>query len=271
MIRQIASLLAVLAGTMALGAQSGGVILATTTSVRDAGLLDVLLPPFERRTGITVRVLAVGSGQAMALARRGEADIVILHDPPNEERFVADGYGVDRQPLMENEFVLVGPAADPAGARGQGVAEAFRRIAVAGAPFVSRGDESGTSARERRVWEASALEPGGDWYLESGQGMGATLVIAEQLQAYTLTDIGTWLASRAPFTIQVLVEGDALLVNPYHVIRVNPDRFLRLNAASARLLADYLLSDVARTIIEDFGTDRFGRSLFKPATANGQP
>lgn len=271
MIGRIVPLVVALAAGVPLGAQSGQVILATTTSVRDAGLLDTLLPPFERRTGITVRVLAVGSGQAMELARRGEADIVILHDPANEERFVADGFGVDRQPLMENEFVLVGPAADAAGVRGQDAVEAFHRIASAGARFISRGDRSGTHARERRVWEAAGIEPVGEWYGESGQGMGATLVIADQLRAYTLTDIGTWLANRAPLALTVLVEGDALLVNPYHVIRVNPDRFHRLNAEAAQALADYLLSGEARDIIAGFGVARFGRALFRPATAIARP
>lgn len=265
MIRSARLALAFLLAALPASAQSREVILATTTSVRDAGLLDTLLPPFERSRGITVRVVAVGSGQAMEMARRGEADIVILHDPPNELVFMRDGYGVDRRALMQNEFVLVGPPDDPAEARGRDVTEAFGRIASRQARFASRGDRSGTHAREMRIWENVGQRPEGDWYIETGQGMGATLVIADQLAAYTLTDIGTWLANRAPFSLAVLVEGDPMLVNPYHVIRVNPDRFVRLNVDGARALQDYLTSEQARAIIGSFGVARFGRPLFIPA------
>jgi tungstate transport system substrate-binding protein len=246
-------------------AQGREAVLATTTSVRDAGLLDALLPAFERRTGIRVKVLAVGSGQAMELGRRGEADILILHDPAGEERFVAGGFGIERRPLMHNEFVLVGPPADPAGVRGRGAVEAFVAIGRARARFVSRGDRSGTHEKERGLWQRSGLEPGGDWYRESGQGMGATLVIADQLRAYTLTDVGTLLAHKAPLELDILVEGDSALRNPYHVILANPARFPHTRAAEARALRDYLLEPETQRMIGEFRKREFGRALFIPA------
>jgi len=252
-----------LALTASLVGQSREVILATTTSVRDAGLLDALLPPFERATGLTVRVIAVGSGQAMELARRGEVDIAILHEPAGETRLIEEGFGIDRRPLWVNEFILVGPEDDPAGVRGRDIARAFRLIEGRQRTFVSRGDRSGTHARERRIWAGLNIEPAGEWYRETGQGMGATLVIADQLDAYTLTDDATWLALRAPRQLVVLVEGDSVLANPYHMVRVNPARFPRLNAEGARRLADYLLSDETRALVASYGVERFGRPLFR--------
>jgi tungstate transport system substrate-binding protein len=246
-------------------AQGREVVLATTTSVRDAGLLDSLLPAFERRAGIRVKVLAVGSGQAMELGRRGEADILILHDPAGEERFVAQGYGIERQPLMHNEFVLVGPPEDPAGVRGLGAVAAFESIGRAGALFVSRGDRSGTHEKERELWARAGLEPGRGWYREAGQGMGATLVIASQLRAYTLTDVGTLLAHRAPLDLPILVEGDSALPNPYHVILANPARFPHVRAAEARALRDYLVAPETQRRIGEFRRGEFGRALFTPA------
>jgi tungstate transport system substrate-binding protein len=260
-----AALLLLALGVGEARAQARDLVLATTTSVRDAGLLDAILPRFERASGIAVKVIAVGSGQAMELGRRGEADILILHDPAGEARFLADGYGVDRRPLMHNEFVLVGPSADPAGARGLDIVDAFRAIARAGAPFVSRGDRSGTHTKEQALWALSGESPARSWYRESGQGMGATLVIADQLRAYTLTDIGTLLGHKAPLNLPILVEGDSALQNPYHVILANPGRFAHVRAAEARTLRDYLLSPEAQRAIGEFGRQDFGRSLFVPA------
>jgi len=262
-----ALLLLGLAGIGAAHAQGRGrdVVLATTTSVRDAGLLDAILPRFERESAIAVKVIAVGSGQAMELGRRGEADILILHDPDGEARFVADGYGVDRRLLMHNEFVLVGPSADPARVRGLSIAGAFRAIARAEAPFVSRGDRSGTHSKEQALWALCGVVPARSWHRESGQGMGATLVIADQLRAYTLTDIGTLLGHQAPLDLPVLVEGDSALRNPYHVILANPERFPRVRAAEARALQDYLLSPGTQRAIGEFRRQDFGRSLFVPA------
>jgi tungstate transport system substrate-binding protein len=246
-------------------AQARDIVLATTTSVRDAGLLDAILPRFERESGIAVKVVAVGSGQAMELGRRGEADLLVLHDPDAEARFVAEGFGVDRRPLMHNEFVLVGPSADPAGVRGLPVVEAFRAIARAGGPFVSRGDRSGTHSKEQALWALSGVAPARAWYRESGQGMGATLVIADQFRAYALTDIGTLLGHKAPLDLPILVEGDSALQNPYHVILANPERFPRVRAAEARALRDYLLSPDTQRAIGEFRRQDFGRSLFVPA------
>jgi tungstate transport system substrate-binding protein len=201
----------------------------------------------------------------MALGRRGEADILVLHDPAAEGAFVADGYGIDRRPLMHNEFVLVGPAADRAGVRGLGAAAAFRRIAALRAPFVSRGDSSGTHVKETTVWRIAGVEPSGDWYKESGQGMGATLVIADQLRAYTLTDIGTRLAHKAPLDLPILVEGDSVLSNPYHVMLANPERFPHVQPSGARALWTYLLSEETQAAIGEFRREEFGRALFKKA------
>jgi tungstate transport system substrate-binding protein len=244
-------------------AQSRDVVLATTTSVRDAGLLDQLLPPFERATGYTVKVVAVGSGQAMELGRRGEADILILHDPAGEERFVADGFGIERRALMHNEFLVVGPANDPAEVRGREVVSAFRAIAQVGATFVSRGDRSGTHVKELAVWAAAGRTPTGR-YRESGQGMGATLLIADQLRAYTLSDVATFLGHQYPLDLVVLVEGDTLLRNPYHVILANPARFPRVNAAGATALWSYLLAPETQKKIGEFRRDELGRSIFVP-------
>jgi tungstate transport system substrate-binding protein len=239
-------------------------VFATTTSVRDAGLLDQLLPPFERASGSTVKVVAVGSGQAMELGRRGEADLLLLHDPAGEERFMADGFGIERRALMHNEFLLVGPRDDPAHARGSDVVSAFRAIAHAGWPFVSRGDRSGTHVKERFVWAAAGVEPADPWYRESGQGMGATLLIAHELQAHTLTDVATFLGHQYPLDLAILVEGDTLLRNPYHVIQANPARFPRVNAAGAAALASYLLAPETQRKIGEFRRAELGRAIFVP-------
>jgi tungstate transport system substrate-binding protein len=233
--------------------------------VRDAGLLDALLPRFEQTSGYQVKVIAVGSGQAMELARRGEADILVVHDPAGEERFMAEGFGVDRQALAHNEFVIVGPKADPAGARGHDAIAAMRAIAGAHAPFASRGDRSGTHVKELALWQAAGITPERPWYRETGQGMGATLVVADQLGAYTLTDVATYLSHKGLTDLTVLVEGDTLLRNFYHVIRVNPERFSRINAAGAVALESYLLSPEAMRTIGEFGVKVYGRQLFVPA------
>jgi tungstate transport system substrate-binding protein len=245
-------------------AQSRDVVLATTTSVRDAGLLEALLPPFERAAGFTVKVVAVGSGQAMEMGRRGEADILILHDPAGEERFIVEGYGIERRALMHNEFLVVGPPDDPAGARGADVVSAFRAIARAGAPFVSRGDRSGTHVKEHAVWAAAGVDGADPWYRESGQGMGATLLIADQLRAYALTDVATFLGHQYPLDLAILVEGDSLLRNPYHVILANPARFPRVQVEGAKALRDYLLAPETQRRIGEFRTEELGRSIFVP-------
>lgn len=242
------------------------IVLATTTSVRDAGVLDLLLPPFEQALGYRIKVIAVGSGQALELGRRGEADLLITHDADREVAFVRDGFGAERAPLMANEFVIVGPVRDGAGIRGRSAVDAFRAIHASRARFVTRADLSGTHGRETRLWAAAGVTPDGDWYLESGQGMSATLQIADQLQAYALTDIGTFVSHKHPLDLDILVTGDSILANPYHILLINPSRFRWVNYTGARNLSAYLRADAAQRAIAEFGRRQNGRSLFEPAT-----
>jgi tungstate transport system substrate-binding protein len=245
--------------------ESSRIVLATTTSVRDSRLLDDLLPRFEEATGISVRVVAVGSGQAMALGRRGEADLLVLHDPHGERSFVAEGYGVERLPLMHNEFVLLGPPHDPAGVRGiPSVTAALRAIAGSEALFLSRGDGSGTNVKEDTLWARAAVTPLEAWRWETGQGMGATIQIANELGAYTVSDIGTYLNHKAPRDLEILVRGDSLLRNPYHVILVNGDRFPRVKLEGATALSAFLRSEATQRRIAEFRRDEFGESMFVP-------
>lgn len=242
------------------------VILATTTSLQDSGLLDVLVPMFERRTGYTVKPIAVGTGQALALGARGEADVVLAHAPEQEKRYVAEGRLTRRRLVMVNDFVIVGPAADPAGIGGERSAvAAFRKIAAAGARFVSRGDRSGTHALELALWREAGVAPGPPWYIESGQGMGATLGIAEDRQAYTLTDRATLLAFGRRVRLQTMVEGDRRLLNLYSVLEVPPGNGPRVNADGGRAFADFVVSPEAQGVVAVLGADRYGRPLFTPA------
>lgn len=248
-----------------LGPQRPDILLATTTSTRDAGLLDSLLPLFETKSGYKVRVVAVGSGQALEMGRRGDADVVLTHAPDAERILVDSGYFVRRRVVMHNDFLVVGPAADPAGLRGMNYAlAAMQRIAARHAPFVSRGDRSGTHLLEQKLWRLAGVNPPphGDWYVESGQGMAATLQMADQKRAYTLTDRATYLAWRDKLQLVPLAEGDTLLYNVYHVMEAT--RAARANAAGARALADFLVSPDAQAMIAQFGTTRFGQPLFIP-------
>ena len=252
---------------VAFGARAGEfVTVASTTSTQNAGLFDHLLPLFEAETGIEVRVVAVGTGQALRLARNGDADMLLVHDRPSEEAFVAEGHGSARFDLMYNDFVLVGPAADPAGIAGAGdAAAALARIAAAQAPFVSRGDDSGTHRRERALWAAAGEDPSGasgTWYREAGQGMGATLNAASMMEAYTLTDRGTWLKMRGRLDLRLLEEGGDGLRNQYGVTLVSPERHSHVKAALARRLADWLLSPAGQAAIDGFTID--GERLFIP-------
>ncbi len=209
-------------------------ILATTTSTQDSGLLDVIVPQFERQTGYSVKTIAVGSGAALRLGEEGEVDVVLAHSQDAEEAFMAAGHGVNRRLVMHNDFVIVGPAADPAGVRGLGdAAEAFRRIAEAEATFLSRGDESGTHAREMKIWDSIVVTTSGGWYRETGTGMGQTLLVASEMRGYTLSDRGTYLAQQQNLALEVLVEGDSTLFNVYHVMQVNPEKSRRINAEAA--------------------------------------
>jgi tungstate transport system substrate-binding protein len=237
--------------------------LATTTSTQDSGLLDVLLPLFREKTGIEIKAVAVGTGQALALGRRGDADVLLVHDPAGERRFMAEGHGALRREVMYNDFVLVGAPADPAGVKSlKSLTGAFVRIAARQAPFVSRGDESGTHAKEKEVWRRADVEPLGAWYIRAGAGMGQVLRLASEKRAYTLSDRGTFLALGQGLDLAVLGEGDPLLKNPYSVIVVSPDRHPHVREQAARRFTDFLLSPEGQRAIADFGKDRFGEPLF---------
>ena len=263
------ALLALGVAPQSVAGQSREILLATTTSTRDAGLLDSILPEFERRSGYRVRVIAVGSGQALALGRRGEADVVLAH-APDAERVLADsGFLVNRRLVMHNDFLFVGPATDPGGLRGLNDAlAAIRRLGAGRGVFVSRGDQSGTHQLERQLWRHAGLDPptggGTPWYLESGQGMAETLRMADEKRAYTITDRATYLAWRDRLQLLPLVEGDPLLYNVYHVMEVNPHHAPRVNVAGARALADWLVAPETQRRIGEFGKSRFGQSLFVP-------
>ncbi|QJY50275.1 solute-binding protein [Pseudonocardia broussonetiae] len=244
-------------------------ILATTTSTQDSGLLDALLPAFTADTGWQVKTVAVGSGQAIELGRRGEADVLLVHSPAAEEEFVAEGTAGRRRLVMHNDFVLVGPASDPAGVRGAGAVEAMTRIAGSGAVFVSRGDDSGTHAREDRLWESAGIAPGGPWYQETGQGMGATLRVADENGGYTLSDRATWLSQAG--SLVVLGEGDPGLLNVYHVIEMTTGAGERVQADGAAAFADWILGAPAQEMIGDFGRAEYGQPLFVPDAGKPDP
>jgi tungstate transport system substrate-binding protein len=245
--------------------QSPGLLLISTTSTQDSGLLDVLLPAFTRQTGYEVQLVAVGSGQALKIGEQGNADVILLHSPAAEKEFVAKGFGIDRRLVMHNDFVIVGPPADPAEIHSWRPVEAFKNIFASGATFVSRGDDSGTHVKELALWKNAGLDPTGeDWYLETGQGQGATLSIASEKSAYALTDRGTFLAYKPNVALEILVEGDPFLLNVYHVITVNPEKFPKVNLQGAKAFADFVTSEEGQKIIAEFGVDKYGEPLFLP-------
>lgn len=239
-------------------------ILATTTSTQDSGLLDVILPQFEAEYGITVAVIAVGTGQALKLGEDGNADVLLVHSRAKEDEFMAAGHGVRREDVMYNDFVLVGPQADPAGIGGSATAaESFQKLAESQAAFVSRGDGSGTHTKELSLWKKAVIEPAGDWYISAGQGMGEVLTMAEEQQAYTLSDRATYLArTRQGLTLVVLVEGDKDLFNSYGVIAVNPAKNPAIQNELANQFIDWLISVPVQQVIHQFGVEDFGQSLF---------
>jgi tungstate transport system substrate-binding protein len=241
------------------------VILSTTTSTQDSGLLDVLVPLFEKNTGYTVKTISVGTGQALALAARGEADVTLCHAPALEKKYMAEGKMQDRRLVMYNDFLIVGPEADPAKVKGdKSVVAAMKKIAAAGARFVSRGDKSGTHLLEQRLWKEAGLTPAAPWYIESGQGMGGTLGIANDRQAYTLTDRATVLAFAKRVGLKPMVEGDKLLLNIYSVMEVNPANGPKVNAAGGKAFAAFMLAPDTQAVIKTFGVDKYGQALFVP-------
>ena len=242
-------------------------ILATTTSTQDSGLLDVIIPLFEQETGYKVQTVAVGSGQAMTMGQEGNADVLLVHSPAAEVAFMAAGWGKDRLLIMHNDFIIVGPSSDPAKIKGLTAVEAFKAIAAAGASFISRGDNSGTNTKELSLWKSAKIDPVGTkaaWYIESGQGMGATLTIASEKSAYTLTDRATFLANQANLQLAILTEKDNALLNVYHVITVNPDKWPKVNYVGATAFMNFMLEASTQKVIGEFGLDKFGQQLFIP-------
>jgi tungstate transport system substrate-binding protein len=247
-------------------AQQKNIIMATTTSTQDSGLLDVLIPIFEKKTGYFIKTIAVGSGQAMAMGQKGEADVLLVHSPAAERKFVAEGYGINRRIVMHNDFILVGPAEDPAKIKGTKKAvDAFKKISSAGALFLSRADKSGTNSKELEIWKAAGINPEGQkWYQQTGLGMGQTLNVASEKKGYTLADRGTYLALKKNLRLDVLAEGDAILLNVYHVIEVNPAKWPKVNVPGAKAFADFMVSKEVQDIVKTFGVDKFGSPLFFP-------
>jgi tungstate transport system substrate-binding protein len=247
--------------------QRDQLIVATTTSLNDSGLLDdAILPAWEElHPDVTVKVVAVGSGEAMAMGSKGEADVLLVHSPADEAQFMADGHGTLRLPFAYNYFIIVGPADDPAGVKkAKTAADAFAAIAAAEATFASRGDESGTNKKELKLWDAAGVTPEGAWYISTGQGMGETLRIASEKQAYTLTDVGTFLSQKASLDLVALSPESEDLKNVYDVIIVNQNEFATVNAAAAEQMAQLLVSQAGQKLIEAYGVDAYGQALFSP-------
>ncbi|MFN3648888.1 MAG: substrate-binding domain-containing protein [Armatimonadota bacterium] len=261
--RSCLALLLALLTAGALPAAPGELILATTTSTEDSGLLDTLVPPFERQSGLRVKVIAVGTGQALELGRRGDADVLLVHAPRAEAEFVRQGHGVWRIPVFYNDFILAGPADDPSGVkRARSAAAALTALSRGTAPFISRGDQSGTHQKEQELWSAARIAPRGRWYVSAGSGMGETLRMASERAAYTLTDRATFLALKRRLRLQVLYQGGGELRNPYAVIAVDRRKHPALNAEGAAAFVRYLQSPAARKVVSSFGKDRFGQPLF---------
>ncbi len=245
--------------------ENPALILATTTSTQDSGLLDVLIPIFQDKTGYLVQTVAVGSGEAMKLGQEGNADVLLVHAPASEVTFMEEGYGKDRFLVMHNDFIVVGPAADPAGIQGKTVVEALAAISDNAATFISRGDDSGTHKAELKLWKAAAIDPAGQsWYQETGQGMGNSLTIASELGGYILTDRATFLANKVNLALEILVEGENSLLNVYHVITVNPDMWPDSNYEGALAFSEFMTSKSTQELIAEFGLDKYGQPLFYP-------
>jgi tungstate transport system substrate-binding protein len=241
-------------------------ILATTTSTQDSGLLDELLPVFQKQTGYFVKTISVGSGQAMKMGEKGEADVLLVHSPDAEKKFMDEGFGVDRKLVMHNDFIILGPASDPAKIKGEKSSkEALKKIAAANALFLSRGDNSGTHALEKKLWKGTGMNPEGQkWYQQTGLGMGQTLSVAAEKNGYTIADRGTYLALKKNLGLVILVEGDASLLNIYHVIQVNPAKWPKVNASGAKAFSGFMVSKKTQKTIKTFGVSKYGAPLFFP-------
>jgi tungstate transport system substrate-binding protein len=246
-------------------------LLSTTTSTQDSGLLDVLIPDFEKKTGYKVKTNAVGTGAALAIGARGDADVVLVHAASLEVQFMKDGNGERRLFVMHNDFIVVGPPADPAGIKGKSALDALKAIAAATATFISRGDNSGTDVLEKALWKQIGITPVKPWYIEAATGMGQTLTIASEKNAYTITDRATYLSQQSHLTLDILNQGDPPLLNYYHVITVNPTKFPKINIAGANAFADYLVSADTQKLIGSFGVAKFGAPLFFPDAGKPDP
>jgi tungstate transport system substrate-binding protein len=269
LMRRITTLVATIAilvwgGTALAGTRT--IILATTTSTQDSGLLDLLVTAFEKESGYQVKTISVGSGQAMKMGEKGEADVLLVHSPESEKKFMTDGFGSRRRLVMHNDFVIAGPPADPARVKSaSGSVEALKRISRSGALFVSRGDNSGTHAKEKMLWKKADINPEVQkWYQQTGLGMGHTLNVAAEKKGYALTDRATYLTLKNGLGLVILSEGDSMLLNIYHVIEINPSRWPRVNTAGGKAFADFMVSRKTQEQIGRFGIDKYGASLFFP-------
>jgi tungstate transport system substrate-binding protein len=261
----VAGLLVAIPGWLVAQGPQAPVILSTTTSTQDSGLLDVLVPLFERQSHYTVKTVAVGTGQALALAARGEADVVLAHAPALEKTYVADGKMINRRLVMYNDFVIIGPADDRAKIKAMtSAAQALKAIAQTGSRFVSRGDNSGTNILEKALWKLAGVEPSSPWYIESGQGMGNTLGLADEKNAYTLTDRATFLAYQKRLRLTILLQGDRPLLNIYAVMEVNPANGPKVNTAGGKAFADFMVAPETQQVIKTFGVEKYGQALFVP-------
>ncbi|HSH34867.1 substrate-binding domain-containing protein [Schnuerera sp.] len=269
----VLTLSAILILTMLVGCGQSGeeeskrIILSTTTSTQDSGLLDYILPEFEEKTGIEVDVIAVGTGKALQMGKDGEADILLVHAKASEEEFVAEGHGLERRDVMYNDFVLVGPGEDPLKLKENtpnNILEGLKTIAENEFTFVSRGDDSGTHKKELSIWKEANIEPEGEWYLEAGAGMGDVLKMADEKQGYTITDRATYLNMMDTLELEVIIEGDANLFNQYGIIPVNPEKSDKINAEGAKEFMEWLLSDETQELIGEYGVEEFGMPLFVP-------
>lgn len=238
-------------------------ILATTTSTQDSGLLDVLLPMFEKENNVKVKTIAVGTGQALEMGTKGEADVLLVHAPAAEKVVVDAGDAINYKRVMYNDFILVGPKENPAGVSGNDIMAAFKKLADTKSTFVSRGDDSGTNKKELAIWEMNNVKPAGDWYVSTGQGMGQTLQVAAEKKGYVLTDRATWLAQEKNLnTLQIVVEGGKDLMNIYHVMQVNPEKHKNINSKDAEKFVEFMVDSKTQDVIEEFGKKEYGQSLF---------